>query len=158
MALGGTKRGLERELARLGFQARVQEGPFENHFDGTWDFGGYEGAFTGPAWAEFILQVVPEGPFTGRERDYINRVVRELKPAHAVLREVRLLLRDDRVLRLAALPVGDAWDLGRFGEFLFGEVVGGAEVAALGGSRGWRRWRWGWGCLDGTWGFGERGF
>jgi hypothetical protein len=149
---------MEAELARLGFQARVQEGPFENHFDGTWDFGDYDGAFTGPAWAEFILEVSPAGPWTARERAYLRHAVQELKPAHAILREVRLLLQDGRVLRLAALPAGEVWDLGRFGEFYFGEVLEGAWAAGLGGAAWLDSRRLEGGVFDGEWSFGERGF
>ncbi len=154
----GTKPGMEAELARLGFHARVIEGPFETYFDGAWRFGDYEGAFTGPAWAEFILEVSPAGPWTARERAYLRHAVQELKPAHAVLREVRLLLRDGRVLRLAALPAGEAWDLGRFGEFYFGEVLEGAWVAGLGGTAWLDSRRLEGGVFDGEWSFGERGF
>ena len=154
----GTKPGMEAELARLGFHARVIEGPFETYFDGTWHFGDYEGAFTGPAWAEFVLEVTPSGPFTARERAYLRHAVRKLKPAHAVLREVRLLLQDGRVLRLAALPAGEVWDLGRWGEFYFGEVLEGAWAAGLGGATRLDSRRLEGGVFDGEWSFGERGF
>lgn len=154
----GTKPGMEAELARLGFHARVIEGPFETYFDGAWRFGDYEGAFTGPAWAEFILEVSPAGPWTARERVYLRHAVQELKPAHAVLREVRLLLQDGRVLRLAALPAGEVWDLGRFGEFYFGEVLEGAWAAGLGGAAWLDSRRLEGGVFDGEWSFGERGF
>ncbi len=105
----GTRPGMEAELARLGFQAEVVEG-------------------RPPAWAEFLLRINPQGPFTSRERDLLMRAVRELKPAHAVLSRIELWLSALRRLRLRTSALTQVWDLGRFGEWLFGEVV---AVASL---------------------------
>jgi|GEM_PF-1569589 len=118
----GTRPGMERELVRLGFRAEVVEGPFENAFDGEWGFG-YGGAFTGTAWAEFVLRVDPQGPFTPRERSLLRHLVRELKPAHAILRRLELWLSAHWRWGLRAPAQTQVWDLGRFGEWRFGEVV-----------------------------------
>jgi hypothetical protein len=154
----GTKPGMEAELARLGFVAKVVEGPFENAFDGTWHFGDYEGAFTGPAWAEFILEVSPAGPLTARERAYLRHAVRELKPAHAVLRGVELYAQDRRVFRLRPQAAVVLLDLGAFGDFLFGDtrrvaLAGGMSLAAWAEGRMAQAQ-----VFDGSWRFGEVGF
>ena len=154
----GTRRGLERELARLGFVAQVVEGPFENFFDGSWHFGDYEGAFTGPAWAEFLLRLWPQGPFQARERTYLRQVVRELKPAHAVLRGVELYAQDRRTFRLRPQVAVVLLDLGTFGDFLFGEnqrvvLTGGMSLATWAQGRMVRAL-----VFDGSWTFGEVGF
>lgn len=154
----GTKPGMEAELARLGFHARVVEGPFENYFDGSWHFGDYENAFTGPAWAEFVLEVTPSGPFTARERSYLRQVVRELKPAHAVLRGVELYAQDRRVFRLRPQAAVVLLDLGAFGDFLFGDtrrvaLAGGMSLAAWAEGRMAQAQ-----VFDGSWRFGEVGF
>jgi hypothetical protein len=154
----GTKPGMEAELARLGFHARVIEGPFETYFDGTWNFGDYEGAFTGPAWAEFLLRIWPQGPFQTRERDYLRQVVRELKPAHAVLRGVELYAQDRRVFRLRPQAAVVLLDLGAFGDFLFGDtrrvaLAGGMSLAAWAEGRMAQAQ-----VFDGSWRFGEVGF
>ncbi|RTG92914.1 phage tail protein [Thermus scotoductus] len=154
----GTKPGMEAELARLGFHARVIEGPFETYFDGTWNFGDYEGAFTGPAWAEFLLRIWPQGPFQTRERAYLRQVVRELKPAHAVLRGVELYAQDRRVFRLRPQAAVVLLDLGAFGDFLFGDtrrvaLAGGMSLAAWAEGRMAQAQ-----VFDGSWRFGEVGF
>lgn len=154
----GTRRGLERELARLGFVAQVVEGPFENFFDGSWHFGDYEGAFTGPAWAEFLLRLWPQGPFQARERAYLRHAVRELKPAHAVLRGVELYAQDRRTFRLRPQVAVVLLDLGTFGDFFFGEnqrvvLTGGMSLATWAQGRMVRAL-----VFDGSWTFGEVGF
>ena len=153
----GTRPGMERELARLGFRAQVVEGPFSNWFDGTWDFGDYEGAFTGPAWAEFLLRIWPQGPFQVRERAYLRAVVGELKPAHAVLRGVELRAEDARRIQLRHEARTQLGDYGVFGHFVFGEVQ---RVSLLGGMslEAWAEGRrLGAPAFDG-WSFGEVGF
>ncbi|MFD3006329.1 phage tail protein [Thermus tengchongensis] len=153
----GTRPGMERELARLGVRAQVIEGPFENFFDGTWHFGDYEGAFTGPAWAEFLLRIWPQGPFQARERAYLRAVVAELKPAHAVLRGVELRAEDIRHIRLQHEARTWPQDYGAFGHFVFGEVqrvslLGGMSLEAWAEGRNLRS-----PAFDG-WSFGEVGF
>lgn len=117
----GTRKGLERALARLGFPVDVVEGPFRNAFDGAWSFD-YENAFTDPAWAEFLLRLWPAGAFRKKDGEFLRHLVRELKPAHAVLRGIELRTQDGRLLRLLALPQEVLWDLGTWGDFYFGDL------------------------------------
>ena len=153
----GTKPGMEAELARLGFVAKVVEGPFENAFDGTWHFGDYEGAFTGPAWAEFILEVSPAGPWTARERSYLRHAVQELKPAHAVLRGIELRVRDGRSVRLLPFSQEALWDFGTWGDFAFGELHP-VRVEVLRSLHWWADGRMVQSTVFGGWGFGDRSF
>lgn len=157
---GGTRRGLELALARVGLPAEVVEGPFENYFDGSWHFGDYDGAFTGHAWAEFILRLnlPPERGFTTRDRTYLRHVVREVKPAHAALRRVELYAGDRRRLRVSPSPFAQVLDYGTFGDFLFGEtriqlLHGGISLGAWAEGRLLRAQVFGGWDFDGTTGF-----
>lgn len=129
--LAGTKEGMVRVLQRLGYEAEVREGPFPTWFDGNWLFGDYEGAFSGEAWAEFVVRLRPQGAFRQPERAYILRLIRELKPAHAVLRSLEVV--DAHPLRTQLLPRADTIlsDFGTWGDFLFGEVRPGYLAVSL---------------------------
>lgn len=127
----GTRKGLERALARLGFPVEeVVEGPFRNAFDGAWSFD-YENAFTDPAWAEFLFRLRPAGAFRKKDGEFLRHLVRELKPAHAVLR--RLEVVDVHPLGIRLRPRADAiiGDFGTWGDFLFGEVRPGYLALSL---------------------------
>ena len=117
----GTLRGLRYALDLVGLPAEVVEGPFHNTFDGSWAFD-YAGGFTDPAWAEFALRVTPTGAFRTSDSHYLRALIRELKPAHAVLRTVELRIGDRRVLRLVPAGLSQLWDLGTFGDFAFGDL------------------------------------
>lgn len=119
--LAGTRKGVEEVLRRLGYPVEVVEGPFENVFDGSWRFD-YEGAFTGPAWAEFGLRLWPSGSFHLNQHRYLRSLLREVKPAHAILRFLELRTGDGRVVRLVPVASATLWDMGCFGDFAFGEV------------------------------------
>lgn len=117
----GTRRGLQMALELLGYPVDVVEGPFQNTFDGSWRFD-YEGAFSTPAWAEFGLRVWPAGAFRKADSAYLRNIVRELKPAHTILRFLEVYTADGRTLRLTPRALWVVWDLGTFGDFRFGDI------------------------------------
>ncbi len=152
----GTRKGLEGALSRIGFPVEVVEGPFRNAFDGAWSFE-YENAFTDPAWAEFQLRVWPAGAFRKKDGELIRNLVRELKPAHAILRGIELRVRDGRSVRLLPFSQEALWDFGTWGDFAFGELHP-VRVEVLRSLHWWADGRMVQSTVFGGWGFGDRSF